>query len=343
MIFSVALPLTSLIEFSRVLRHNLSAGLTLRRVMRQQAERGSLPVRPVADRIALQLEQGDSFEAALKKEKAAFPPLFVSLVTVGEQSGALPEILTELEKFYAMQLRLRREFFQRILWPMIQFFIAPFVIAGMIFILGILSSGGQTYDPLRLGYVGASGAIKFLFHYFGMFALLIAAYYVVTRVLQKRELVDTILLRLWAIGPALQALAMTRFCISLCLTTETGMSIANALRLSMRGTGNAAFTAREETVREAIRLGDDLTVALRKAGIFPEEFLNIMETAEESGRISEVMRHQADYYEEESRRRLATLTRVASVSVYFGVACLIIFMIFRIFTSYIMMLNSIGG
>jgi type II secretory pathway component PulF len=341
MLLSRRVPLPSLIEFSRALRHNLSAGLTLRRVLRQQAERGPMAIRPVAERISEQLEQGESFEQALKGEKAAFPPLFISLATVGEQSGGLPEVLTELEKFYVLQQRLQREFARQIAWPLIQFLIAPFVIAGMIFILGILSPAGGGYDPLRLGYVGAAGAFKFLLHYFGAFALLIGAYYLITRTLKQREFVDTLLLRMWVIGPTMQAIAMTRFCVSLYLTTESGMPIANALRLSMRGTGNTAFTAREDQMRESIRNGEDLALALRKTGVFPEDFLNIVESAEEGGRVSEIMRHQTEFYEEETRRRLTILTTTASWTVYALVACLIIFMIFRIFTSYISLLDSI--
>jgi type IV pilus assembly protein PilC len=343
MLLTSQVPLPSLIEFTRALRHNLSAGLTLSRVVKQQSERGPMSLRPIAGRIADELEQGESFEAALKKEKAFFPPMFVNLATVGEQSGALPEVLGELEKYFSLQLKLRRDFVQQITWPAIQFFIAPFVVAGMIFLLGILSSSPKPYDPLGWGLTGTKGATTFLLLFYGAFAALVVTYLVLTRSLQQRELVDNILLRLWVIGPTLRALALMRFCVSLYLTTETGMPIAQALRLSMRGTGNNAFTGREEIVREAIRNGEDLTSALRKSNLFPEDFLNIVETGEEGGRIGEVMRHQAEYYEEETRRKLTILTRCASWGVYLCVACMIIFMIFRIFSSYLSLLSSFGA
>jgi type II secretory pathway component PulF len=108
----------------------------------------------------------------------------------------------------------------------------------------------------------------------------------------------------------------------------------------MRGTGNTAFSAREESMRESIRNGEDLAIALRKTGVFPEDFLNIVESAEEGGRVSEVMRHQTEFYEEETRRHLTILTTTASWGVYFLVACLIIFMIFRIFSSYLGLIDS---
>jgi len=330
MLFSKQLPLANLIEFCRVLRHNLSAGLTLRHVFRQQATRGSLAVRPVAARISERIEEGESLEAALKPERDKFPPLFLSLAAVGEESGALPEVLAELEKYFVLQQRLQRQFISQIAWPAIEFFLAPFILAGMIFLLAILSSGPPA-DPLGLGYTGVGGAIKFLVHFWGMVAILVGLYFLVTRTLKQKATVVQFLLRLWAIGPCLYALAMTRFCLALRLTMETGMPIARALRLSMRATGNQAFASRAEDVVDSVRTGKDLTQTLRQCGLFTEEFLNILASAEEGGRVVEVMAHQADYYEEESRRKMTILTRVASWGFYAFVAAMLIFMILRMY------------
>src|SRR5438477_11562854 len=85
------LPLPNLIEFTRALRHTLGAGVPVRRVFQQQAERGPMAVRPVAGRISDEIERGQSIESALEKEKRAFPPIFISLASVGERTGNLPE------------------------------------------------------------------------------------------------------------------------------------------------------------------------------------------------------------------------------------------------------------
>jgi type IV pilus assembly protein PilC len=327
------IPLQSLIEFCRVVRHNLAAGLTLRHVFRQQAERGPMAVRPMARSVSNQIEQGESLEVALKQERACFPPMFVSLVAVGEQSGNLPEVLTELEKYFALQLRLRRQFFQSIMWPALQFILAPFVIAGMIFFLAILSSGGKPFDPLGMGFTGVGGAVRFLVEFWGAVGLLVLGYFVITRTLKQRTLVHEMALRLPAIGPCLYAIAMTRFCLALRLTMETGMSVIKATRLSLRATGNQAFVSRSTMVEDELRTGADLSDALRQSGIFGEDFLDIMTNAEEGGRVVEVMAHQGDFYQEEAARKMTILTRSASWGFYAAVAGVLIFMIFRIFNS----------
>jgi type II secretory pathway component PulF len=340
MLLSRQLPLSSLIEFCRVLRHNLSAGLTLARVFRQQAERGPIPIRPVAARISEEIEQGESLEAALKREKDRFPPMFVSLATVGEQTGSLPEVLTELEKYFVLQQRLQRQFISQIAWPLVEFIATPFVIAAMIFFLAILSSGNKPYDPLGMGFTGVGGATRFLLTFWGTVGLFIALYFVVTRTFRQRELVSLVLLRLPVIGPTVSAIALTRFCLALRLTMEAGVSITAAVRLSMRATGNAAFAGRADEVRDYLKTGMDLEAALRKCGLFPENFLDILANAEEGGRVVEVMQHQAEYYEDEARRRMTILSRASSWGVYALVAALLVFMIFRIYGSYIGMIDS---
>src|SRR5438105_9455890 len=117
MLFAKGLSLTGLISLCRALRHNLGAGLTLRDVFRQQGERGIAEVRPLAQRLRATIDQGDSLEVALQKEQAAFPPLFLAMASVGEETGHLPEIFGELEKYYTLQQSLRRQFRSRSLMP----------------------------------------------------------------------------------------------------------------------------------------------------------------------------------------------------------------------------------
>ena len=68
MLFSSRLPTSDIIMLCRSLRHNLDAGLTITQIIRQQAERGSTRIRPVAARLHDVLKRGYDFEAALKDD-----------------------------------------------------------------------------------------------------------------------------------------------------------------------------------------------------------------------------------------------------------------------------------
>ena len=80
---------------------------------------------------------------------------------------------------------------------------------------------------------------------------------------------------------------------------------------------------------------------MTRTGVFPEEFLGILTNAEEGGRLVEVLANQADYYQDEATRRMSILSQVTAWSVYVLIACVIIFLIFRLFSSYVGAINSL--
>jgi type II secretory pathway component PulF len=345
MLFSRRLPLASLIRLCRDLKHNLAAGIMLRDVFCQQARRAAPAVRPVAERIHQAIESGYDLRHALKQEQAAFPPLFLALAGVGERTGNLPEIFGELEKYYLMQQRFRRQFLRQSFIPVLQFIAATFIIAGLMLILGLIGelTNSKPLDPLGLGLTGARGAVLFLVAVYGTLGVVIVAYALISNSLRQKAVVDRFLLRIPVVGPFLRTLCLARFSLALRLTLDSTMTVASAAGLSFRATGNAAFDAEGERVQDALRAGDDLTVALGRCRLFPEEFLNIVAVAEEGGRVPEVMANQAEYYAEEAERRLAVLTRVAGFGVWLFVATLIVIAIFRIAMIYINTVNAFAG
>ncbi len=345
MILSPQLPLPVLIDLCRSLRHCLTAGLKLLDAFQQQSRRGPAPLRPVAGRIALVLQEGKSLKQALKKERDLFPPLFLAMAGIGEETGMLPEVFGELEKFYIRQQQLRRDFRKQISWPVIQLTLAIFTIAGLIFILGLLPASPlpnqQRYDPLGLGLFGPSGALIFLAAVAGVVSACVGGFWLVRRMFRTKPWADSVALGLPLVGPCLRTLALGRFCLALRLTTETGMSIIEAMRLSLRATSNNAFMAWTPVIQSALHDGQALTASLAQCPLFPEEFLAVMTVAEESGQLAEVLRHQGTHYDEEAGRKLAALTAALGYGVWVLVGIIIIFAIFRIFGSYLSILNGL--
>jgi len=329
--FSSQLSAGNLANLCRALRHQLAAGVAILRVLQQQAERGPHAIRPVAARLLATLSAGEPLSAALDKESATLPPLFIALAKLGEETGHFPEILSTLERYYEMQAQLRRQFIGRAIAPVAQFVLGVLVVAGLIFILGLLSGNAS---PLKFfGLAGAPGALAFLAAVGGTIALFVLAWVAFSRWSRQRAAADRLLLRVPALGGCIEALALARFTLALQLTLDTSLSIMKAIRLSLRATGIAAYAELADGVARMLKAGHPLHDALAETGRFPVEFLLIVSNAEEVGSIPEVMRQQAEYYHEEAGRRMAALTRVANALIWLLYAGFMIWMIFRIFTS----------
>lgn len=330
------LSLSSLVELCRVLRHYLGAGLSLEEVFRQQATRGPAAVRPIAARVALVLRKGGSLEKALSQEERHFPPLFLSLARVGERTGMLPEVFADLEQYFLGQQQLRRRFVSLTAWPILQFVMAVFVVALVILVLGMFDAEirpGVRYDPLGLGLFGASGALTFLAVVVGTLAGVWFSFWLLGRLLPA-TFRDRFLLALPVIGGYVRDLAMMRFCLSLRLTTESGMSIGRAVQLSMAATGNAAFVAASAVAERTVADGDDLTLALTRTRLMPEDFLRILEVGERAGTLSEVLRHQADHYRETASRRMTAVTFLFAALTWLGVGGCIVTVVIRFMLFY---------
>ena len=60
-----------------------------------------------------------------------FPPLFLELVAVGEQTGRLEDTFRELERYYESTLTIQRNFRSQMAYPAIQFVLAVLIIGGL--------------------------------------------------------------------------------------------------------------------------------------------------------------------------------------------------------------------
>ncbi len=345
MIFSSRFSTKTLVMLCQSFRVGLSAGLSLVDVFRQQARKGPFESRPVIERIAERLKSGDSLEDALKDERRYFPPLFMGIVSVGEQTGNLAEIFRELGDYYREMLTLRRQFLTDISWPVIEFVLAIGALTLFIIVLGWLpinEGGKDRFDPLGFG-TGMLGAVRFL----GSIAIAIggiwALYILATRGLGQKATIHRFLLSVPAVGPCWQALCLSRLCMGMHLTLDSSLSAPRALRLSLAATGNGAYEACSDKIATAVKRGDEVSEAFGQCTVFPEEFVTYVSTGEESGSLPEAMGHLAKQYQEEASMKMKILTRILGICVWGMVAILIIVCIIRLASTYLGLLDRAGS
>jgi type II secretory pathway component PulF len=332
--FSSSLPSAALADWCRALRHQLSAGVSVTKTLNHAATSGATALREMSSRLLRAAQAGRPLAPALEADADRMPPVFVPLFRVGEEAGRLPEVLADLEEYLRQDDRLRRQFRQQTLLPRIQLFLAIFIVAGLIWILGTIA-GSRGGSPISIfGLAGTSGALIFL-------AVTLGPIMVVWLIAKKlggaglRGRFDAILLRLPVIGPVLEAIALQRFSLALGHTLDSNMPIAKAVGLGFDATGNAAFQAQSSAVAAALKSGATLAEALGPCPLLPPVFVEIIETAEHGGVVPEAMRQQAKHYQELAGERLKRLSQVASFGVWLLVATFIVICIFRIANIYL--------
>lgn len=337
--FASRVPLKQLALICRSLSTMLHSGVPVVKAFENAARKArDGRLRSVFRHVTIQLQSGDDVSTAMRAHAGYFPELMLDMVAVAEQTGALPEVLRALADHYENNLRLRKQFLAQIAFPVIQFTAAVFVIALLIYILGILP--GDPLDVLGFGLVGPSGALKWL----AGWAMLIGggffAYKLVAASLQGRAIVHKVLLNVPVIGTCMRDFAVARFAWAYHLTQEAGMPVDESLEASLRATANGAFIAASPHIVSDVMSGETLTEALARSDLFTDEFIQIVDTAETSGTVPEALARLSPQFEEQARRSLRGLAIAAGWLIWMGVAAFIIFLVFRIVLWYVGLINA---
>lgn len=344
MFFSSRIRLKPLAELCHRLATATNAGIQDRKIWTDEAERGSSSQREAAATIRDSIAGGQTMTDSLRKTGDYFPTMYRQMVEVGELSGRLGDIYKRLGRNYDRMLASRRLFLGKLMWPLFQLGMSLFVIGLLIYIMGMMPNnraGSQQIDILGWGLVGSSG----LFKYITVLIILTIIGLILFQWLRGRHDLHRAVLRslvpLPIVGKAVKTLAIAKFTWALQLVLDTPMDIRKALTLAFNATDNGYFSQKTPQVLQQIERGQSITQSLAGTGVFPGDFLDTFAVGEESGRLVEAMQRASEDYEERAASAISVLAQFAGYGVWLMVAAFIIFLIFRIFFSYLDTLYSV--
>jgi type IV pilus assembly protein PilC len=116
------------------------------------------------------------------------------------------------------------------------------------------------------------------------------------------------LLKLPAIGPLLQLIAIERFCRVLAALVHAGVSLPDAVQVSAESTNNTVFIEKLAVAREAMIRGEGLARPIAATGLFPAAGRQMIRVGESTGSLDEQLQTAATFYERELEYRLKRVT-----------------------------------
>jgi len=325
--------------------HRLSveaeAGIDFRRTWRREAEVAKGRARPCFAHVRDAVAKGESLSLALVMAGSVFPPLFVEMVRVGEQTGTLAKVLRRLESHYRRQAQAERIFLSAIAWPVIELALAIIVIGLMIWILGIIGGRtGKTPDPLGLGLVGTRGLMIYLNAVLAVGLVIVGLVVALRHGLLRTRSLQRAVMKLPYIRQALEKISLARLAWALHLAFNVEIDLRRALPLVLRATGNDHFEQYTPQIVAEVAAGHPLHVAFRRTGAFPPDFLDTLAVAEESGQVVESMDHLSKCYEQDAESAVKALAVIFGLLVGGLVMAVIVLLIFRLASFYISTLQQ---
>ena len=310
----------------------MRSGIDARRVWEMEERHASGAMRSALGAIRQQVAAGGTVAEGMQTSNGFFPPMFVQMVAVGEQTGKLDEVLQRLAEHYEHLASMQRTFWIGIAWPLFELGFAVLVIGGVIFITGVISAatGGEAPDVLGWGLVGTSGALTwFLFCGFVAGAIALAANALIRGWMGPQPVLAA--MRIPVLGKCLESLALSRLTWALALALDSGMDARRAVTLSIRSAQNPYYESSLPRVAAGIRANRQFHESFGDGRVFPTEFLQQLEVAEMAGATTEALLRLAKEYEERARSAMRVLTGIATVLVMLLVFGVIIFAIFSLF------------
>ncbi len=326
----------SLINLSQRVGTALRSGVDARRVWEMETRHASGPLRERLESIRQKVAAGDPVAEAMRSTNGYFPPMFVQMVEVGEHTGKLDEVLLRLAEHYEHQQQLKRAFWFGIAWPMIQLIVGVLIIALVIWITAMARSmtGDSELDILGWGLSGTSGAIIWLLGVTTVFASVAGFVWALSRGwLGTGPILAA--MKIPVLGNCLESFALSRLTWSLAVALESGMDAVRAVELAIKSTQNPYYESSLKRVLGGIRANRQFHESFKDGGVFSQEFVQQLETAEVAGATTESLERLAKEYEGRARTGMKILTGIVTGAIWLLCTVIMLFFIVTLAMKYI--------
>ena len=291
--------------FARQLSTMISAGLPLVRSLRSISRDHYDPkLAVILERVADDVQKGDSLSAALARHPQAFDEVFVSLVHTGEVSGTLDTIMDQTATYLerAESLRLRVEAALR--YPIFILSFAFLILMAMI--LKIIPMFSGIYErfkvplpfPTQVLLTTSRVITENMFLVTALFLILVVAVWAWSQTDEARLRIDQAKFQVPLFGGLMRMYAVTKFARTLSILTASGTQILHALRVMKPVPGNKVLEAGIDYVRAKVEQGSSLAKAMTETEAFPDMLVQMTATGEETGQLDQMLRRTADFYEQ---------------------------------------------
>jgi type IV pilus assembly protein PilC len=316
----------------------INAGIPIIRcldIIWKQTEDRKLQI--VVSKIKNELLRGSSLSDALGKFPDVFPPMFYSLIRVGESGAGLSDVLQHLAFYFTKQRDLIQKVKGAFIYPIIILFLAiVVVIIIMVVVVPVFHTiYMQMHASLPLPtqiLIFASALLKrtwwaIPFVVIGSGIAYNRAYH--TK--RGRSVIDRIKLKIPLFGPLYFKICMYRFVRAFSLLISSGVPITQVLELSKEVSDNSVIEEALTDVEDRIGKGSSIAAPLDEKGIFPPMLTQMVAVGEESGTLSEMLDSLGTHMESDLDHSLKRMTTVLEPLMIVIIGVLVAFILMSIY------------
>ncbi|MEP7154551.1 MAG: type II secretion system inner membrane protein GspF [Betaproteobacteria bacterium] len=292
----IRLGTTDLARITRQLSTLLGAGLTIEQTFNALVEQAeSESERQLLARLRGAVLEGHALGSALSAYPETFSDLYRTLVTAGEASGRLPDVLSRLADYVENQQAMKQKFIVAMIYPAIVMLVCIIVVTGLMIyvvpqVVGVFESTKQVLPLITRIMLGLS---KFLKATGVLWLGLGVVAYLAARAALKREAVrrrwHAWQLSLPILGRLIRAQQSSQLAATLSILVGSGVPVLTALGAGVGVVSNLPMRYALERAANAVREGAGLSQSLAQSRQFPPVMVHLIASGEASGRLPQTL------------------------------------------------------
>lgn len=298
--------LEELIIFCRQMYSLSKAGVPIIRAIGGLAESSrNLYLREVLQAVRSDLEGGQGMAVALNAHPKVFNTLFVSMISVGENTGQLDQAFRQLSVYLELERETRKRIKQATRYPL--FVLSAMAVALVVINLFVIPAFAKVFAQFKADLPWATqiliGTSQFFQDFWWLLALLFGGslfgFFKWIETDAGALKWDQIKLRLPIVGGIFERIALARFTRTFAMMYRAGVPLLQTLSINSASVGNRYIGQAILAMREGIERGEALTRTASASGLFTSLVLQMMAVGEETGALDDLFVEVADFYEQE--------------------------------------------
>lgn len=306
------------INFARNLGSMTQAGLALSRalsVLERQTRNKTF--KQVITSVIGEINRGMTFADALGKHPKVFPPIFISMVHAGEQSGTLSESLkvtaTQMDSAYTLERRIRGA----LMYPAV--IVTAMVLIAILMFIFVVPTLLKTFTDLNVPLPITTRSVLFvseLLQHDGIWVLLVfivlaGGWYWWAKQPSGKKFMHKAMLKIPVIGGLVQEVNAARTARTLSSLLSSGVDVVEAVSITASVVQNVHFRAVLNQAGEAIKKGEQMSKTFTdNSKLYPVFFAEMLNVGEETGKTGEMLLGVAHYYEDDVEQKTKDMSTI---------------------------------
>lgn len=306
------------ILFARNLGTMIEAGLALSRALQVFLKQTKNPkFHQVLQSVVDDVNKGSALSDALEKAPDVFPPVFVSMVRAGEESGGLVQALdvvgSQMEKTYTLKKKIRGA----MIYPAVIFVVM--IAVGVLMMIYVVPGLSATFKEMNVELPTLTRGIiaisDFLQNNLLISLLIVLAsaslVWWFSRTKVGDRAISYVVIRLPIFGKLIREFNSAIITRTMSSLIGAGVDIVRSIEITKDVVGNVFYKETLDQAKEGVQKGAPFSqIFIQHPEIYPMMVGDMMEVGEETGKLSDMLLKIAVFYEEEVDQATSDMSKL---------------------------------